>query len=91
MKDFYLHGFATITPTKSDEETEAMVKKIAKDKPIKEVANDVFVGTPEVLVEKLRTVEDLGYKMIIAIPRSGKLTEIKENCTVLLDEVFRRL
>ncbi len=91
MKDFYLHGFATITPTKNDVETEEIVKKIAKDKPIKEVAEDVFVGTPEVLIEKLRAVEDGGYKMMIAIPRSGKLSEMKETCAVLRDEVFRQI
>jgi alkanesulfonate monooxygenase SsuD/methylene tetrahydromethanopterin reductase-like flavin-dependent oxidoreductase (luciferase family) len=91
MRDFYLHGFATITPTKSKVETDAIVKKIAKDKPANEVAEDVFVGTPEVLIEKLRTIEDGGYKMMIVIPRSGKVSEIKETCAVLRDEVFKKL
>jgi alkanesulfonate monooxygenase SsuD/methylene tetrahydromethanopterin reductase-like flavin-dependent oxidoreductase (luciferase family) len=91
MRDFYLHGFTTITPTKNDAETDVIVKKIAKDKPVKEVANDVFVGTPEVLIEKLRSIEDRGYKMMIAIPRSGKVSEMKETCTILRDEVFRRI
>ena len=91
MRDFYLHGFTTITPTKNDAETDAIVKKIAKDKPVKEVADDVFVGTPEVLIEKLRSVEDRGYKMMIAIPRSGKVSEMKETCATLRDEVFRRI
>jgi alkanesulfonate monooxygenase SsuD/methylene tetrahydromethanopterin reductase-like flavin-dependent oxidoreductase (luciferase family) len=91
MSDFYLHGFTTITPTKNREETDALLKKIAKDKPISEVADDVFVGTPDVLIEKLRTCEDLGMKMMIVIPRSGKVPEIKETCAVLRDEVFRKL
>lgn len=91
MRDFYLHGFATVTPTKNEAETDALLQKIAKDKPVSEVAEDAFVGTPDVLVEKLRTCRDLGMKMIIVIPRSGKLPEIKETCAVLRDEVFRRL
>jgi hypothetical protein len=44
-----------------------------------------------VLIEKLRACSDLGMKMMIAIPRSGKLPEIKETCAVLRDEVFNRL
>ncbi len=91
MSDFYLHGFATITPTKSRAETDELLKKIAKDRPVKEVAEDVFVGTPDALVEKLRAVEDLGMKMMIVIPRSGSLPEVKESCAVLRDEVFGRL
>jgi alkanesulfonate monooxygenase SsuD/methylene tetrahydromethanopterin reductase-like flavin-dependent oxidoreductase (luciferase family) len=91
MRDFYLHGFTTITPTKSKAETDTIIKKIAKDKPVKEVADDVFVGTPDVLIEKLRACSDLGYKMMIAIPRNDKLHEMMETCAVLRDEVFRRL
>ena len=91
MRDFYLHGFTTVTPTKNEAETDALLQKIAKDKPVSEVAEDAFVGTPDVLVEKLRACRDLGMKMIIVIPRSGKLPEIKETCAVLRDEVFRRL
>ena len=91
MRDFYIHGFTTITPTKTKAETDELLKKIAKDKSVKEVANDVFVGTPDVLVEKLRACSDLGLKMMIVIPRSDKLDNIKETCAVLRDEVFRRL
>ncbi len=91
MRDFYLHGFTTITPTKTKAEMDEILKKIAKDKLVKEVADDVFVGTPDVLVEKLRACSDLGLKMMIVIPRSGKLGEIKETSAVLRDEVFRRL
>ena len=91
MRDFYLHGFTTITPTKNKAETETILKKIAKDKPISEVANDVFVGTPDLLIEKLRSCSDFGMKMMIVIPRIGKIPEIKETCTVLRDEVFNRL
>jgi len=91
MRDFYLHGFTTITPTKSKAETDQLLKKIAKDRPLNEVADDVFVGTPDVLVEKLRAVEDLGVKMMIVIPRSSRLPEIKEMCLALRDEVFARL
>jgi hypothetical protein len=91
VREFYLHGFTTITPTKTKAETEALLKKIAKDKPVKEVADDLFVGTPDVLVEKLRACSDLGLKMMIVIPRSSKLGEIKETCAVLRDEVFHRL
>ena len=91
IEDFWLHGFATITPTKSKAETDEFLKKIAKEKSVNEVADDVFVGTPDVLVEKLRACEDLGMKMMIVIPRSNKMLEIKETCTVLRDEVFLQL
>lgn len=91
MRDFYLHGFTTITPTKTNAETDELLKKIAKDKPESEVASDVFVGTPEVLVEKLRACKDLGLKMMIVIQRSSNVQEIKGNCAILRDEVFRQL
>jgi len=91
MRDFYLHGFTTITPTKTNAETDELLKTIAKDKPESEVASDVFVGTPEVLVEKLRACKDLGLKMMIVIPRSSDVQEIKGNCAILRDEVFRQL
>jgi hypothetical protein len=58
---------------------------------VKEVAEDVFVGTPDILIEKLRAVEDGGYKMMIVIPRSGKVQDIKETCTTLRDKVFKQL
>ena len=91
MRDFFLHGFTTITPTKAKAETDELLKKIAKDKPVSEVASDVFVGTPEVLVEKLRTCRDLGLKMMIVIPRSSDVREIKCTCEILRDEVFCQL
>ena len=91
MRDFYLHGFTTITPTKTNAETDELLKTIAKDKPESEVASDVFVGTPEVLVEKLRACKDLGLKMMIVIQRSSNVQEIKGNCAILRDEVFRQL
>lgn len=91
MRDFYLHGFTTITPTKTNAETDELLKTIAKDKPESEVASDVFVGTPEVLVEKLRACKDLGLKMMIVIPRSSDVQKIKGNCAILRDEVFRQL
>ena len=91
IEDFWLHGFATITPTKSQAETDEFLKKIAKEKSVNEVADDVFVGTPDVLVEKLRVCGDMGVKMMIVIPRSNKVLEIKETCTVLRDEVFLQL
>jgi alkanesulfonate monooxygenase SsuD/methylene tetrahydromethanopterin reductase-like flavin-dependent oxidoreductase (luciferase family) len=91
MRDFYLHGFTTITPTKAKAETDELLKKIAKDKPVSDVASDVFVGTPEVLVEKLRTCRDLGLKMMIVIPRSSNVREIKGTCEILRDEVFCQL
>jgi alkanesulfonate monooxygenase SsuD/methylene tetrahydromethanopterin reductase-like flavin-dependent oxidoreductase (luciferase family) len=91
MRDFYLHGFTTITPTKTKAETDELLKKIAKDKPVSEVAGDVFIGTPEVLIEKLHACGDLGLKMMIVIPRSSNVQEIKDTCEVLRDEVFRQL
>jgi alkanesulfonate monooxygenase SsuD/methylene tetrahydromethanopterin reductase-like flavin-dependent oxidoreductase (luciferase family) len=91
MRDFYLHGFATITPTKTKAKTDELLKKIAKDKPVKDLVDDVLVGTPDVLVEKLRVLGDLGLKMMIVIPSSNKLGVIKETCAVLRDEVFHRL
>jgi alkanesulfonate monooxygenase SsuD/methylene tetrahydromethanopterin reductase-like flavin-dependent oxidoreductase (luciferase family) len=91
MRDFYLHGFTTITPTKTKAEADELLKKIAKDKPVSEAAGDVFVGTPEVLVEKLCACWDLGLKMMIVIPRSSNVQEIKGTCEVLRDEVFRQL
>jgi alkanesulfonate monooxygenase SsuD/methylene tetrahydromethanopterin reductase-like flavin-dependent oxidoreductase (luciferase family) len=91
ISDFYLSGFSNVTITKSDEDSEAIYKKMAKDKPIEDLRKNEFVGTAENLIKKLREAEDLGVKMMIVIPRANKIPELKENVAKLRDEVFQRL
>ena len=91
MCDFYLSGFANVTITKTGEETEAIYKKMAKDKSIEDLRENEFVGTAENLIKKLREAQDLGVKMMIVMPRANKIPELRENVAKLRDEVFRRL
>ncbi len=57
-----------------------------------EVANDVFVGTPDVLIEKLRSCRDFGMKDDDSYPEKRKCTGDKGNLhCILRDEVFNRL
>ena len=91
MGDFFLSGFTTFTLTRSEAETEAVLARVAKGRPLEEVRDDFFVGTPEVLVGKLRECADLGMKMMIVIPMSSRVEEIGSTAERLRDEVFSQL
>lgn len=91
MGDFFLSGFTTFTLTRSEAETEAVLARVAKGRPLDEVRDDFFVGTPEVLVGKLRECADFGIKMMIVIPMSSRVEEIESTAERLRDEVFSQL
>jgi len=91
MHDYYLSGFPSITLTKTQQEAEVIYKKMARDKSVDEVQRNEFIGTADDLIEKLRKTQDLGFKMMIAIPRTNKLPELKEYMMKLRDDVFNQL
>jgi alkanesulfonate monooxygenase SsuD/methylene tetrahydromethanopterin reductase-like flavin-dependent oxidoreductase (luciferase family) len=91
MGDFFLSGFTTFTLTRSEAETEAVLARVARGRSLEEVRDDFFVGTPEVLVGKLRECADLGIRMMIVIPMSSRVEEIESTAERLRDEVFSQL
>ncbi len=95
LEDYYFSGFAAqVTVNESDEEYEAMAKRIAErsKRSVEDVKSDVFSGTPEALVEKFRKAEDLGVKMmVIYIRPATTLEEMKERLSRFSDEVIKEL
>ena len=90
-EDFFMSGFATVTLTKSSEETESILKKMARSDTLDYVRDDSFVGTSDVLIRKLRECDELGMKAMIVIPRATNVKEITDLSERLRDEVFNQL
>ena len=95
LEDYYFSGFAAqVTVNESDEEYEAMAKRIAErsNRSVEDVKGDVFSGTPEALVEKFRKAEDLGVKMMVVYIRpAATIEEMKERLSRFNDEVIKEL
>jgi len=95
LEDYYFSGFAAqVTVNESDEEYEAMAKRIAErsNRSVDDVKGDVFSGTPEALVEKFRKAEDLGVKMMVVYIRPATtFEEMKERLSRFNDEVIKEL
>jgi alkanesulfonate monooxygenase SsuD/methylene tetrahydromethanopterin reductase-like flavin-dependent oxidoreductase (luciferase family) len=95
LEAYYFSGFAAqVTVNESDEEYEAMAKRIAErsKRSVEDVKGDVFSGTPEALVEKFRKAEDLGVKMMVVYIRPATtIEEMKEKLSRFSDEVIKEL
>ncbi|TRO46393.1 LLM class flavin-dependent oxidoreductase [Candidatus Bathyarchaeota archaeon] len=95
LDDYYFSGFAAqVTVNKSEDEYDAMAKRIAErsKRSVEDVKGDVFSGTAEVLVEKFRVAEDLGVKMMVVYVRPATtVEEMKERLSEFRDEVMRQL
>jgi hypothetical protein len=83
-----------VTVNESDEEYDAMAKRIAErsKRSVEDVKGDVFSGTPEALVEKFRKAEDLGVTMMVVYIRPATtIEEMKERLSMFSDEVIKEL
>jgi alkanesulfonate monooxygenase SsuD/methylene tetrahydromethanopterin reductase-like flavin-dependent oxidoreductase (luciferase family) len=95
IEDYFFSGFATrVTVNESDEEYNAQAKKVAEmsNKSLEDVKGDIFSGTAEVLVDKFRTAQDLGVKMMVVYIRPATtLVEMKEVLSRFNDEVIKEI
>lgn len=95
IEDFFYSGFATqVTVTKNVEEYDALAKRVAEstERTMNEVKDDIFAGPPDVLIEKLRSVGDMGVKMMVVFVRpASTLKEMKEQATRFRDLVMTQL
>ncbi len=69
-ENYMLSGFDGIRIAKNTQEMDQMAKQLAErlQKPVEFVKQDYLVGTPEILVEKLRALQDLGIGMMVVSP-----------------------
>jgi len=75
-------------------EYEAASKRFseARKRPLEDVKRNMFMGTSEVLVDKIREASDLGIEMMILYVRpTGDLEKAKERLTAFRDRVINRL
>lgn len=94
MDGYYYSGFGGIYYAKNKDDYENQAMKIAEtqQKPVEEVKKNLFIGTDEILVEKLRKANDLGVKLLVFAPRPAKnVEETNELLATLRDEVFSQL
>jgi len=95
IEDFFYSGFATqVTVTKNVEEYDALAKRVAErtGRTMNEVRDDIFAGPPDVLIEKLRSVKDMGVKMMVIFVRpASTLKEMKEQATRFRDLVMTQI
>jgi alkanesulfonate monooxygenase SsuD/methylene tetrahydromethanopterin reductase-like flavin-dependent oxidoreductase (luciferase family) len=95
IEDFFYSGFATqVTVTKNVDEYDALAKRVAEStgRKMNEVKEDIFAGPPDVLIEKLRSVTDMGVKMMVIFVRpASTLKEMKEQATRFRDLVMTQL
>jgi alkanesulfonate monooxygenase SsuD/methylene tetrahydromethanopterin reductase-like flavin-dependent oxidoreductase (luciferase family) len=95
IEDFFYSGFATqVAVTKNVEEYDALAKRVAEStgRTMNEVKEDIFAGPPDVLIEKFRSVGDMGVKMMVIFVRpASMLKEMKEQATRFRDLVMTQL
>jgi alkanesulfonate monooxygenase SsuD/methylene tetrahydromethanopterin reductase-like flavin-dependent oxidoreductase (luciferase family) len=101
LDDFFVSGFEhTLAMAKNDEEYDALANRIATrgafgtggPTTVENVKENVFVGTPEALVEKMRRVQDLGVKLMIVYVRpASNIEESKEMLSYFKDTVIDRM
>ncbi len=75
-----------------EEYNEGAKKFVKQGKTLKDVKRDLFMGTPEVLVEKLRQAKDLGLDHLIFYVRpKGSVEVAKQNLAEFKDKVIDRV
>ena len=92
--DYFISGFSGFQIAKNHEEYNNLAKKASKGskKSVEEIKENAFIGTPEILVDKLRKASDLGVKMIVIAPRPyNNLDEFKNNLNILHDKIKSQL
>lgn len=95
LGDFSFSAFDhTVWVYDTEEEYNAAAERTAErmKRPLEEVKRDMFMGTPEALVDKMRQAWDLGIDLMILYVRpTGDVDVAKERLSLFRDEVIRRL
>jgi alkanesulfonate monooxygenase SsuD/methylene tetrahydromethanopterin reductase-like flavin-dependent oxidoreductase (luciferase family) len=73
IKDFFFSGFYAVHLVENVHKYEEIVNDLSKsiNKSKEFIKENLLVGTPDVLLQKLRNLKDLGIKMSIVILKSG--------------------
>ena len=94
INDYFLSGFSTIKLAKDQSMYDELIAKESKQRQKKEIEirEHAFIGTSDILVEKLIKAKDLGMKLMIIIP-DGNLTldKIKEQLEIFHDNIISNL
>ena len=91
LKDFFISGSLDFSIAKNKDEYESIVKEISKQtlKSKEEIKRDAFVGTPQILLEKVYSAQELGMKvMMLNIKPFSNIEEIKERLSLFIDSVI---
>lgn len=95
LEEYFFSGFNTqVTVSRNEEEYTSLAKRVAErsSKTVTEVKEDIFAGTPEVLVDKFRQAQDLGVKMIVVYIRpASTISEMKKQLTRFCDLVMSQI
>ena len=77
MEEFYIHGFAPSTTLVDDErELDKVLKQwTARGTDPAHARSNMWIGTPEMLIEKWRRAADMGMKMSIINVKPGETLE----------------
>ena len=92
IEDYFISGFGTITIAKDEIEYEQLSKDLANrtNKSLEEVKSDTLIGTPDILVKKLKELQNLGLKMYIMSIQPAKTIEEMIDRFNLFDKSVRQ-
>ena len=67
LDDYLISGFGTVTLAQNDVEYESLATDLAQrtNKSVVEIKEDGLIGTPEILIDKFKTLKKLGMKLFI--------------------------
>ncbi|MHA2364264.1 MAG: LLM class flavin-dependent oxidoreductase [Candidatus Hodarchaeales archaeon] len=94
LDEYFLSGFCALRIAKTTTQYDEMAKDLAErsEKPVKDIKESAFIGTPEILIEKLHKAQDLGMKMIVISPNPATTQdERKELYDYFKDQVVTKL
>ncbi len=81
FEEFFISGFGTLTIAKNEKEYDSLARDLAKrtNRSINDIKEDVLIGTPEILIQKLNKLRHLGVKLyIMNIQPANSIEEIIE-------------
>ena len=92
IEDYLISGFGTIAIAKDENEYEYLVQDLAKktNKSVEEIKSDVLVGTPDILVQKLSQLKQLGLKLYIMSIQPAKTVDEMINKFETFDKLVRQ-
>ena len=94
ISDFLISGFGSITIAKNKEEYNFLIQDFVKrtNKSIDEIEKDILIGTPDILIDKLKALEKLGLSLyIMSIQPASSVNEMIEKYEFFNQTVKRYL